>query len=166
MKPYIVDSNFFIQAHRAYYPIDVMTSFWDKIKVLANQGLIKSIDKVKDEIYGNSSHQDALKIWCIDNLPNDFFINTNSVILEYAQIAQWASSNTQYNQNAKEEFLAAGLADPWLVAYAMNQGCKIVTYEKSQPNSKKRIKIPEVCNQFNVSYVDTIEMLRQLNEVI
>lgn len=166
MRPYIVDSNFFIQAHRVYYPIDVMTSFWEKVKELANQRLIKSIDKVKDEIYSNSSHQDALKTWCIDNLPNDFFINTNSVILEYAQIAQWTNSHTRYTQNAKEEFLAAGLADPWLVAYSINQNCTIVTYEKSRPDSKKRIKIPEVCNQFNVNFVDTIEMLRALNEVI
>lgn len=165
MKPYIVDSNFFIQAHRAYYPLDVMTSFWEKMKALANQGLIKSIDKVKEEIYGNSSHQDDLKTWCVNHLPNDFFINTNSVVAEYARIAQWAAAHTRYTRNAKEEFLAAGLADPWLVAYAMKQNCSIVTYEKSS-NAIKKIKIPEVCEQFNVECVDTIKMLRALGEVI
>jgi hypothetical protein len=51
MGVYIVDSNFFIQAHRDTYPLDVAYSFWDKVKQLAATGKIISIDKVKDEIF-------------------------------------------------------------------------------------------------------------------
>lgn len=61
MSLYILDSNFFIQAHRAYYPLDVIQSFWTKINQLADDGVIKSIDKVKNEIYSNASHEDELK---------------------------------------------------------------------------------------------------------
>ncbi len=167
MSLYIVDSNFFIQAHRAYYPLDVITSFWTKISDLSNQGIIKSIDKVKVEIYDNSSHEDELKEWRKNNLPNDFFINTESAVVNYARIANWANSlNQHYKQNAIEEFLSAELADPWLVAYAIGQDITIVTYEKSEPNRKNRIKIPEVCNHFGVRYINTVEMLRELSEII
>jgi hypothetical protein len=80
MSKFIVDSNFFIQAHRSIYPLDVVQSFWTKIKSLADKGIILSIDKVKREIYDNSSHEDELKIWCEVNLPDDFFVNTDSVL--------------------------------------------------------------------------------------
>lgn len=53
MSTFVVDTNFFIQAHRAIYPLDVATSFWAKVKELAVNRSIISIDKVKDEIYQN-----------------------------------------------------------------------------------------------------------------
>lgn len=167
MRLYIVDSNFFIQAHRAYYPLDVIKSFWSKISLLAAQGKIKSIDKVQTEIYDNASHEDELKAWCQNNLPDEFFLNSENSIGNYAQIAQWANSMShQYHKNAIDEFLEARLADLWLVSFALGKEITIVTYEKSEPNIKRKIKIPEVCNQFGVRYIHTIEMLRELKEVI
>lgn len=162
---YIVDSNFFIQAHRAYYPLDVVQSFWVKVNSLALNGKIRSIDKVKKEIFDNSSHEDKLKEWCENNLPNDFFFNTDSVLNNYILIVNWINSmNHHYTDRAIQEFLETDLADPWLIAFAMTNDYTIVTYEKSEPNRKNRIKIPEVCVQFNVKYINTIEMLRELNE--
>ncbi|GAA0734240.1 DUF4411 family protein [Aquimarina litoralis] len=163
MSKFIVDSNFFIQAHRSIYPLDVVQSFWVKIADLASNGTIISIDKVKKEIFDNASHQDQLKIWCGDNLPNDFFINTDLVLNNYISIVTWVNSS-HFTERARQEFLATDLADPWLVAFAMSNGWTIVTYEKSEPNRRNRIKIPEVCNQFNVRYINTIEMFRELNE--
>jgi hypothetical protein len=114
MSVYVVDSNFFIQAHRANYPLDIATSFWNKVKALAEQGKIISIDKVKKEIF---DHQDDLKQWCEDNLPEDFFKDTQEVITSYGQIASWANSrNGHYHSTALAEFLDADEADAWLVA--------------------------------------------------
>jgi len=165
MSKFIVDSNFFIQAHRSIYPLDVAPSFWLKVKSLSDNGTIVSIDKVKKEIFDDSSHEDQLKLWCDSNLPSDFFINTAAVLNNYISIVSWANSMSHhYTHNAIEEFLETDLADPWLIAFAMSNNWTIVTYEKSEPNRKSRIKIPEVCNQFNVRHINTIEMLRELNE--
>jgi Domain of unknown function (DUF4411) len=165
MSLYILDSNFFIQAHRAYYPIDVVQSFWTKVESLSSQNVIASIDKVKKEIFDNSSHEDELKVWCQAKIANGFFIDTSSVLNNYIQIVNWVNSmNNHYTPRAIQEFLTADLADPWLIAYAMSNNTTIVTYEKSEPNRKNRIKIPEVCNQFNVRYINTIDMMRELNE--
>ena len=38
MPIYLLDSNIFIQAHRMYYPFDVVPSFWNKILELSNKG--------------------------------------------------------------------------------------------------------------------------------
>lgn len=165
MSKYIVDSNFFIQAHRSIYPLDVVQSFWLKVNDLSQNGTIVSIDKVKKEIYDNSSHEDELKLWCSSNLPNDFFINTDTVLQNYIRIVSWTNAMSHhYTPSAIQEFLETDLADPWLVAFAMSNNWTIVTQEKSQPDRKNRIKIPEVCNQFNVRYINTIEMFRELNE--
>ena len=69
MEVYVLDSNFFIQAHRLHYPIDVAFGFWNKVKQLAETGKITSIDKVKNELYDKN---DVLETWCVDNLPEDF----------------------------------------------------------------------------------------------
>jgi hypothetical protein len=60
MEVYILDSNFFIQAHRVSYPLDIALSFWKKVKQLAAEGKIISIDKVKNELYDKN---DALEVW-------------------------------------------------------------------------------------------------------
>ncbi|WP_321827812.1 DUF4411 family protein [Maribacter dokdonensis] len=165
MNKYILDSNFFIQAHRSIYPLDVVQSFWLKIKSLSQAGIITSIDKVKKEIFDNSSHEDELKLWCDSNLSNEFFINTDTVLENYISIVNWTNSMSHhYTSNAIKEFLETDLADPWLIAFAMSNNWTIVTYEKSQPERKNRIKIPEVCNHFNIRYINTIQMFRELKE--
>lgn len=164
MGVYVVDSNFFIQAHRGNYPLDVAISFWDKVKQLAEQQKIISIDKVKKEIY---DHQDDLRTWCENNLPADFFKDTTSVVTSYSQVVIWANSRRgHYFSTAIAEFLDADEADAWLVSYAHVDTVNriIVTHEKSQPDRKNKVKIPEACARFNIRFVDTIEMFRQLGE--
>lgn len=163
MKRYLLDTNFFIQAHRSYYPLDIFEGFWKNAKNLASDGRIISIDKVKKEIYDKSSHEDELKLWCQDNLSNDFFKATDAYLPNYIKIVQWVNSKrNHYKNSAIEEFLQTDLADPWLVAYALKENLNIVTYEKSEPGTKKRVKIPEVCNQFSVKFINTIDMMREL----
>lgn len=159
---YIVDSNFFIQAHRATYPLDVATGFWDKVKELAESGTIESIDKVKEEIFDKN---DELEKWCTDNLPNDFFKDTSTSMTEYAKVSAWAASKaTHYQANAINEFLSADEADAFLIAYALGDSSNriVVTQEVSQPGRKNKVKIPEPCNDLDVRYINTIEMFREL----
>ena len=102
MKIYVVDSNFFIQAHRATYPLDVATSFWSKVRHLAEAGTIISIDKVKKELFDKN---DDLEEWCVNNLPADFFKDSSSALQEYGRISSWATSKSDhYLPNAINEF--------------------------------------------------------------
>jgi hypothetical protein len=45
---------------------------------------------------------------------------------------------------------------------AMAKGRIVVTHEVPAPDAKNRVPIPNVCVQFNVPYVDTFKMLRDL----
>lgn len=162
MKTYVVDSNFFIQAHRATYPLDVATSFWNKVRHLAEAGTIISIDKVKKELFDKN---DDLEEWCVNNLPADFFKDSSTALQEYGQISSWATSKSDhYLPNAINEFLDVDEADAFLVAYVFAdiQNKVLVTHEVSDPKRRNKIKIPEPCDHFGVSYINTIGMFREL----
>ena len=49
-----------------------------------------------------------------------------------------------------------------LVAFAAVQNGVVVTNEQPAPESKREIKLPDVCVQFGVTYKDTFQMLREL----
>jgi hypothetical protein len=162
MAVYLVDSNFFIQAHRATYPLDVVPGFWTVVKRLADNGDIISIDKVKKEIL---SQNDALTNWCKANLSDTFYHDTSTVMDEYRIVSNWAiSKSSHYVSNAINEFLTADEADAFLIAYALADVSNriIITHEISQPNGKKKIKIPEPCDELGVRYLNTIDMFRKI----
>ena len=163
MPIYLLDSNIFIQAHRMYYPFDVVPSFWNKILELSNKGIICSIDKVRKEIC-ETNNPDSLSKWCENDLSNDFFADSSSAVNFYAKIALWANNSSHFNQAAIDDFLTTDLADPWLIAYAKENNLTIVTHEISQHQKKNRIKIPEPCIHFGVKYLSPIEMFRELGE--
>lgn len=164
MPVFVLDSNFFIEAHRKSYPLDVATGFWNKVRQLAEEGKIISIDKVKKELYDKN---DALEEWCRNNLPEDFFKDTSDVMAAYAQVTVWAVSRSEhYLPNALNEFLNVDEADAFLVAYCLADKINriAVTQEVREPNRRNKIKIPDACDALNVTYVSTIEMFRQLKE--
>ncbi|WP_396178614.1 DUF4411 family protein [Flavobacterium sp.] len=164
MEIFIVDSNFFIQAHRSIYPLDIALGFWNKVKQLAHAGLLFSIDKVKDELYDKN---DELEVWCKNNLPENFFIDSSTAIAQYAIVSAWAiSKNDHYLPNALNEFLDASEADAFLVSFALADPVIriIVTQEVSRPEQKNKIKIPEPCIALGINYLNTIAMFRKLGE--
>lgn len=179
MTQFVLDTNFFIEAHRANYPFDVAISFWEKVKQLADEKKIISIDKVKKEIYNDKEIEklestekivkkdDVLTTWCKENLPKDFFKDTSKVIKFYSKVSNWASTRKEhYTEKAIIDFLQIDEADAWLIAYALEdiENRVIVTQEISEPNRKNAIKIPDVCVVYNIKFVNTIKMFRKLNE--
>jgi hypothetical protein len=163
MSVYVIDSNFLIQAHRVYYPLDVAYSFWQKVKQLAYDGKIISINKVRNEIF---DHNDELEEWCRENLPNDFFKDTTSIMEEYSKVTAWAiSKGDHFLPKALNEFLDSDEADAFIVAFVMSEpNFVVVTQENSEPFRRNKVKIPDACIALNVNYLNIMEMFRQLNE--
>ncbi|NBC25125.1 MAG: DUF4411 family protein [Bacteroidetes bacterium] len=160
MSPFILDSNFFIQAHRAHYPFDVMPGFWMKVRDLARQQEIISTDKVRTEIFKND---DQLTAWCQTHLPPNFFKDSSVALQEYTALVTWVNTKRQhFKPSAINAFLKTDAADAWIIAYAMKEKCPVLTHEKSEPKRKSRVKIPDVCRDHGVDYYTTIEMFRKL----
>lgn len=157
--PYVLDANVFIEAARRYYAFDLAPGFWQKIAHYASTGIIKSIDRVKQEL---ERGKDDLAQWVSKGGFGAGFASTGdpAVIDSYGQVMGWVQAQPQFLAGAKANF-AKG-ADGWLVAYAIAEAGIVVTQEVLDPNVKNRVKIPNVCEVFGVQYLDTFKMLRDL----
>lgn len=158
---YLLDSNIFIQAKNIQYPFDIFPGFWEWLERDISNGLIHSIDPVFKELMKG---KDDLQEWISKYKDTGCFLKVDDEDTQnaYKKIVNWVySPNSNYTETAKNEFLS--VADSWIIAKAIVNNCSIVTLEKFDPNIKKRIKIPNVCKQFNVEYINTIDLLREMN---
>ncbi len=158
---YIVDSDVFITAKNRYYAFGICPGFWDSIIDHHNQGNVHSLDHVRQELLRGQDEDDLVQ-WVRTTIPEDFFLSSRSgeVTAAYTEVMLWAQRHAHYVDNAIASF-AAG-ADGWLVAYARVHGITVVTNEQPRPEARIAIKLPDVCNAFDVDYMDTFEMLKAL----
>ncbi len=155
---YILDANVFIQAHRFYYPEDVFPSVWKWIIEKNDENQVFSIDQIYDEI---AKGNDDLYKW-VSQLNKDafFLVSTDlSTQLKFTEVADFVQS-LNFNQFQKDDFLRC--ADPWLIATALDKDMILVTQEKYDPNIKRKVLIPNICEEFDVRYIDTIKFFRVL----
>ena len=158
-KKYLLDANVFIEAKRRYYAFDVCPGFWECL-VWHHQGAcVQSIDRVKQELERGG---DDLQRWVESVMPETCFGSTDdpSVTSEFAPILTWVQGQRQFFPEAKAEF--ASNTDGWLIAYAKAKGMVLVTHEVLSRDARRSVPIPNVCEVFGVVYVDTFEMLRDL----
>ena len=120
-----------------------------------------SIDRVRSELFTGHKTED-LVVWVKEQAPAERFVGADdkAVTKAYGQVMLWVQRNPQYFDYAKVKY--ATVADGWLVAYAMVHDVYIVTNEQHAPDSKREIKLPDVCEQFDVPYMDTFMMLADL----
>lgn len=161
-QKYIIDSNVLIEAHRRYYSLDIAPAFWNFLIESAKFGRIQGIDRVYDEILKG---KDELAKW-VKNSFSFTFLNTKNdsdVLKKYGTLINWAYGHSQFNQAAKDEFARVENADAWVVAYALSKNYVVVTQEVFDKNVRKKIPIPNVCIAFDVKYINTFTLLRELN---
>ncbi len=156
---YLIDASVLMEAHRRYYRFGVCPGFWECLVWHHKQGTVISIDRVKKEI---DEGRDELRHWARNSCPASFFESTNGKAIggRYGEIISWTNAQKRYRPEALAEF--ATVADGWLVAYAVEHGLTVVTQEVAAPESKTEVKVPDVCDAFEVSSIDSFEMLEQL----
>lgn len=154
---FLLDANIFIEAQKRYYAMDLCPGFWERLLHFGTEKRIASIDKVQAEFTKGS----ALEKWSKETPPN-FFLSTNdeSTAQLYSDIMTGVHGNTHYKSSAVADF-ARG-ADGWLIAHAKVYQYVVVTHEVYNAEAKKKVPIPNVCEAFDVPYLNTFEMLRQL----
>lgn len=156
---YLLDTSVLIEANKTYYAFDLVPTFWKHLLVQSRAGTVSSIDKVKAEV---SLRNKELTYWANNSFEQWESTTVESTTNKYQQIMEWAAAQKQYTQSAKDEFAEAKRADAWIIAHAFANKYAIVTEEKFNGDIKKRIPIPNVCKVFDIKYVDTFQMLRDL----
>ncbi|SUB74400.1 DUF4411 family protein [Peptoniphilus indolicus] len=154
---FLLDTNIFITAYKHTYPMDVFPSFWDKLITNGGNKIIL-LDKIYDELLVGD---DGLIDWIKEN-KNNFTNITSSdadIISNYTQIADKIENESKYEDTAKYEYY--NVADSWICAAALAKKYIIVTNEIGS-NTKKRIKIPDVCEAFGIEYITPIDFIRRI----
>ena len=135
---YLIDSNIFIRSKNEM-PMNLWPTFWQRMTDMVNSGEKNSAPKT-----------------CFVGLDGD-------VMRRYGEVQTWAGTKS-FTQTARNVF--ATVADAYLVATAAAKNMTLVTYEKSNPNSKARVLIPDACEAVGANYCDLNAVLRGMGVVI
>ena len=153
---YLLDSNTYIQAKNFYYGMDICPAYWDWLDQQFQLGTVASVDMIAKELKDGN---DELAQWVKDR-PEHFINNdddeTQSVFTEIVQ----AVVAGDYNPANRDNFLAK--ADPWIIAKAKTIGATVVTNESLAVQNTKKVKVPNICHQFDVPCLNTFQFLREL----
>jgi len=152
--PYLLDANVFIQAKNGHYGFDFCPAFWDWLIEQNQAGNVASVDKVRNELFAKN---DPLKDWAVMRGGNFFLKPDASVISNLTNVSACVEGK-EYYPGAVSKFLDS--ADYWLIAHALAHERIVVTHEVKS-NSKKEVKIPDVCAILNLQCMNTFEMLRR-----
>jgi len=152
---YIMDSSSLIDLNK-HSPIDVFPSVWKNLESLISQGLLVAPLEVLNEI---TQMDDQLSKW-VKEQANFFRDPTEKQIEIVKDILKSYPSMVREDREYD--------ADSWVIALAIEMKCDtqqtllpikriIVTEEKIRG---ERVRIPYVCQKYQVDSIDIIEMFR------
>jgi predicted nucleic acid-binding protein len=153
---YCLDANFFIQAWNNYYSPEFCQTYWDVINKLAAQEIIFIASQVRDEIYKTD---DELKEW----------LKESQLIIKPTTEKVAACLKEIYAKDPKHRKLtdntrSRSIADPWVIAHAMNENAIVVTKEnKITEPSSQQVKIPNECENMDVKWLNDFDFIKLMN---
>lgn len=150
---YLLDTNVFIEAKKHHYGFDFCPAFWDWIDLQFQAGTVYSIDNVLNELLAK---EDDLSEWARNRNAGFFLKPDTQVTKSLRAVAHWANSS-DYIQSAVHKFFSG--ADYFIVSHAHAHEHIVVTQEQPSLGSKRKLKIPDACNQLNIKWITPFKML-------
>lgn len=153
---YCLDTNVFIKAWTGYYSPEVCPDYWEILITLGKQGKIFVPQLVYEEI---SKVEDDLYKW----------LKNSKMPIRKIDEPVTKCLQAIYSKDPKHQFLvdntkSRSLADPWVIAHAMSEQAVVVTKEeKVTAATSKRIKIPNVCENMDVRWINDFQFIKELN---
>lgn len=155
-RRYCLDSNVLIQAWQQYYSHEICPEYWDVLNDLGHEQVLFIPEQVHEEI---NKTEDNLTEWL--NSSAILVLNTSEKVTNcLSQIFAYDPTHKRLVDSIKQR----SLADPWIIAHAMNEAATVVTQEQmNTSNRPDRIKIPNVCRNMGVRCIDEFQLIRELN---
>jgi len=147
---HLFDTNAFMEASRLYYSFRIAPGYWDWLVEMFKAGYIASVEAVYDEITAGSG---ALVEWAKDSALDGFWLpDTDASVAAIGHLATWAAHPARpFKQAAVDQFMTS--ADLRLTAQASALGATLVTRETSDPECKKRVKLPDAAGAVGVECI-------------
>lgn len=152
---YCLDANVLIQAWQKYYNPKFCPDYWEVLIKLGKQGKIFMPEEVYKEI---ARTEDDLSQWLKSSkIPIAKITGPITKCLQDIYLANPVHKNLVDNTKARS------LADPWVIAHAINENAVVVTKEeKVTALSSKRIKIPNVCDNMGVRWINDFQFIDEI----
>ncbi len=175
MAKYILDTNVYIAAHTGYYSPDIAPSYWDLLKEFGGEGLIKSPKQVKDEItqksHWLSKWKNDNKVFLDEDL-TDIMTFFQQVREKYEKVKTEnfdtlrKTYRGQYTPSKDEPLSNADLFVIATVLFYKNhfpgEEVVLVTKENRVIRANKSVRIPHVCDAFNIKCIDDFDFLKEI----
>ncbi|MBE0469894.1 MAG: DUF4411 family protein [Methyloprofundus sp.] len=153
---FLLDANTYIQAKNQYYGMDICPAYWDWLDLKFELGELASIEMVGIELKAGN---DELAQWARDR-PHHFISNDDEPTQQVFTTIVQSLMAGDYNAGSRDNFIAK--ADPWIIAKASVLGATVVSHESRLEPTTKKVKVPNVCEEFGVTCINTFELLRTL----
>lgn len=153
---YCLDANVLIQAWQKYYSPKFCPDYWNILDELGSQGKILIPKMVQEEI---TRTDDDLSKWLKKSHIPVLEINEN--VTNFLKIVFTSHPS---HKNLVDNTKNRSLADPWLIAHAINENAIIVTKEeKVTASNSLKIKIPNVCDNMGITWINDFQLIERLN---
>lgn len=153
---YLLDADAFIRAKRLHYGFSFCPAFWDWLIVANSKRRVFSVNSVYDQLIAGT---DELSDWARQRRASFFKSPDEQTIEALDRVGMWVQSQS-YEVQAIRTFMQD--ADYWLIAEALSGSHTVVTHEV-RSNSRKKVKIPNVCDWFGIGCQSPFEMLSKEN---
>lgn len=153
MTKYLIDTNVFVQAIDKFKCL----KFLEWVRYANEDGIASSVQAVFREIKSDGTLND----WKCEN--RNIFLNpTGQVPSKITRVADWANRVKWKGYAASSIRSFCNGADHILVAHACVIDSIVVTQEtRDSSGNRKKLKIPDACDEFNVGCMTAEEMLEE-----
>ena len=155
---FLLDANVLIDANRDYYPIERVPEFWEWLVFMGDSGEIKIPIEVLEEI---KNGDDELARWAKREETKAALLLDEEADIQLVQRVL----KEGYAEDLTDDEVEKLGRDPFLIAYALkfNDIRCIVTTEVSKPKKERANRhVPNVCDDFGISWCHTFEFVRVL----
>lgn len=153
MLKYTIDTSAILDAWTRYYPIDLFPTFWANITNLVQSKRASAIVLVRYEL---DKKDDGCVKWFDTNGLDSFFDEISTEI----QNEVISILSNKHHQRLIEERKGQYGADPFIIAHAKLKNLTLVTGERPA-NNIQRPKIPDVCNDLNIRWINIQSLMRE-----
>ncbi len=147
---YCMDANALIEPWNKYYSPSI-SNYFDILEQLIAEGRIFCPEEVALEI---EKGDDLLFKWLKKN--ESVFVKKINIDVQY-KVRKILAKFPRLIDSKKQR----SMADPWVVAHAWSSNAVVVTKE-FPADSIKKCKIPDVCDYFNIPWMDDIRFVTEI----
>lgn len=153
---YCLDANVLIQAWQKYYSPKLCPDYWTILNRLGKEDRIFLPQMVYEEI---TRTDDELAKWLKTSDIPEYKIDG-----PVTEALRNIYSSNPAHQNLVDNVKGRSLADPWVIAHAIKENATVVTKEeKIMAINTNKIKIPNVCDNMGVRWINDYQLAEELN---